>query len=99
MIIFIFIAVIVSIFYQNIISLGFSLGSLSLGLFPIVFGSFYWNLNRKAVFLTLISCLITVLILFITKQLTPETAIITLPISILVLLTSHIFIYYYRKKL
>lgn len=55
MVLFVCFAVAVAIFYQNILALGFSLGSLSLALFPTVFGSMYWELETRAVSLSLFS--------------------------------------------
>ena len=85
MIIFVTLAIVVAIFYQNTFHLGFSLASLNLMLFPVVFGSLHWNLKRKAVFYSLILGLISVLVLFATQQLTPETAQISIPIVLIIL--------------
>ncbi|HLD05800.1 MAG TPA: sodium:solute symporter family protein [Candidatus Nanoarchaeia archaeon] len=86
MIIFIFLAAIISIFYQNIMDLGFSLASLNLSLFPVVFGSLYWKLKEKAVFWSLTLAFISVLILFLGGYLNPETAIISLPVALVSLM-------------
>lgn len=72
----------IAIFYQNILSLGFSLASLNLALFPTVFGSLYWKLKESAVFWSLALAFASVLILFFTNALTPETALISLPVSL-----------------
>lgn len=85
MIFFVFLAVLIGIFYQNILALGFSLGSLYLALFPVVFGSLYWKLKEKAVFWSLLLALVSVFILFIGNYLTPETAIISLPVAFIFL--------------
>lgn len=86
MLLFIVLASLVAIFYQNILSLGFSLASLSLALFPVVFGSLYWKLNYRAVFWSLILGLSSVLVLFVTNQLNPQNAIISLPVVLFSLL-------------
>ncbi|MBS3167860.1 sodium:solute symporter family protein [Candidatus Woesearchaeota archaeon] len=86
MVIFVSLAVLIASFYQDIIRIGFSLGSLSLVLFPVVFGSFYWKLKEKAVFYSLMMGIITVLILFITNLINPETAVISLPVSLFTLI-------------
>lgn len=78
--IFIILAVIIGIFYKNVLTLGFSLASLNLALFPIVFGSLYWNLKRKAVFWSLILGFLSIVILFIGNYLNPQNAIISLPV-------------------
>ncbi len=85
MIMFVTLAIIIAIFYRNILALGFSLASLYLGLFPVVLGSLYWKLKKKAVFWSLTLSLISVLILFIGGYLKPETAIISLPVALITL--------------
>jgi len=86
MVFFITIAVIIGIFYQNILALGFSLASLNLALFPIVFGSLYWKLKEKAVFWSLILGFISIAVLFVANQLNPQNAVISLPVVLFSLL-------------
>jgi SSS family solute:Na+ symporter len=86
MVLFVVLAATTAIFYQNILHLGLSLASLNLMLFPVVFGSLYWKLNKNAVFWSLFLGLVSVLILFVSSTLTPETAIISLPVTLLSLL-------------
>lgn len=86
MILFIFLAAIISIFYQNIMELGFSLASLNLSLFPVVFGSLYYKLKEKAVFWSLFLAFISVVVLFIGGYLNPQTAVISLPIALISLI-------------
>lgn len=86
MVLFISLAALIAIFYQNILSLGFSLASLSLALFPVVFGSLYWTLKRRVVFWSLVLGFLSVLVLFFTNQLNPENAIISLPVVLFSLL-------------
>src|SRR3989344_2947507 len=86
MVFFIAIAVIIGIFYQNILALGFSLASLNLALFPIVFGSLYWKLKEKAVFWSLILGFISIAVLFVANQLNPQNAVISLPVVLFSLL-------------
>jgi sodium/proline symporter len=83
MMIFVALAVILGIFYQNVMSLGFSLASLNLALVPVVFGSFYWKLKERAVFWSLILAFLSILILFIFGQLDPQTAVISLPVALI----------------
>jgi len=83
---FIIFAVGISVFYQNIISLGFSLASLNLILFPVVFWSLYWDLKHRAVFWSLILWFLSVVLLFVTNQLSPENTAIVLPVSLVSLL-------------
>jgi SSS family solute:Na+ symporter len=79
-------AIVVAVFYQNIISLGLSFASLSLALFPITFGTLYWKLKEKAAFWSLALSLASVVVLFITNEFTPENSVIVLPIALLSLL-------------
>lgn len=76
----------IAIFYQNILSLGFSLASLNLALFPAVFGSLYWKLKEPAVFWSLMLAFLSVVVLFVTNQLNPQTAVIPFPIALIALL-------------
>lgn len=86
MILFIVLAIIVGIFYQNILTLGFSLASLNLALFPIVFGSLYWKLKQRAVFWSLILGFLSIVVLFVANQLNPQNAVISLPVVLFSLL-------------
>lgn len=82
MVVLIILVSLIAIFYQDILSLGFSLASLNLALFPVVFGSLYWKLKESAVFWSLTLAFVSVLILFFANALTPETALISLPVSL-----------------
>src|SRR3989338_5495761 len=86
MILFIVLAILVSIFYQNILTLGFSLASLNLALFPIVFGSLYWKLKQRAVFLSLVLGFLSIVVLFFANQLNPQNAVLSLPVVLFSLL-------------
>ena len=77
---FIVLALFVAIYYQDIMTLGFSLASLNLALFPVVFGSFYWKLKPQAVFWSLVLGFLSILALFVTGSLNPESAVISLPV-------------------
>jgi len=83
MIIFIVLAMLIGIFYQNIMALGFSLAGLGLALFPVIFGSFYWKLKQRAVFWSLVLGFLSVLILFVTNQLNPQNAVLPLPVVLI----------------
>lgn len=85
MLLFVVITIIVAIAYQNIIALGLSMGSLSLSLFPAILGSFYWKLNERAVFWSLLLSFVSVIIIFIADKVTPENAAISLPVALLAL--------------
>jgi len=86
MILFITLAIVIGIFYQNILALGFSLASLNLALFPIVFGSLYWKLKQRAVFWSLVLGFLSILILFVANQLNPQNAVLSLPVVLFSLL-------------
>jgi len=87
MVVFILLGALVAIFYQNILTLGFSLASLNLALFPVVFGSLYWKLKQRAVFWSLVLGFLSIVILFFTNQLNPQNAILSLPMVLFSLLT------------
>lgn len=86
MIIFVTVTVLVAIFYQNIIALGLSLGSLSLALFPAVIGSFYWKLDQRAVFWSLVLSFVSVFIVFVADKVDPQNAAISLPVALVSLI-------------
>ncbi len=85
MILFVFFAVVVAIYYQNIIALGLSMGSLSLALFPAVLGSFHWKLNERAVFWSLLLSFVSVIAIFVADKVNPENASISLPVALVTL--------------
>jgi len=80
MVIFILLGALAAIFYQNILALGFSLASLNLALFPVVFGSLYWKLKQRAVFWSLVLGFLSIVVLFFANQLNPQNAILSLPV-------------------
>src|SRR3990167_8345944 len=86
MVVFILLGALVAIFYQNILALGFSLASLNLALFPVVFGSLYWKLKQRAVFWSLVLGFVSIVILFAFNQLNPQNAVISLPVVLFSLL-------------
>lgn len=83
---FITVAVILGILYQDIIALGLSLASLSLALFPSTFGSLFWKLSDRAVAWSVAFAALSVVPLLATGTLTPETSILPLPVSLVLLL-------------
>ena len=86
MVLFVALAVLIGIFYQNIIALGLSMGSLSLALFPVIIGVFYWKLNEKAVFWSLLLAVLSVFILFIADAVNPQNTAIVLPVALVSLI-------------
>ncbi|TAK94949.1 sodium:solute symporter family protein [Patescibacteria group bacterium] len=85
MLAFVAITVVIAIFYQNIIALGLSMGSVSLALFPAILGSFYWKLNERAVFWSLLLSLVSLILIFAAGEVTPENVSIVLPVALIVL--------------
>jgi SSS family solute:Na+ symporter len=83
---FIGIAVIIGILYQDIIALGLSLASLSLALFPPTFGSLFWKLSDRSVAWSVGIAALSVVPLLVTDILTPETSVLPLPVSLVALL-------------
>lgn len=86
MIIFILVAIVIAIFYQNIIALGLSLGSLSLALFPAIISSFYWPLKERAVYWSLLLSFFSVVILFLADAVNPQNVALVLPVALVSLL-------------
>lgn len=86
MVLFVAVAVLIGIYSQNIIALGLSMGSLSLALFPVIIGVFYWKLKERAVFWSLSLPLISVFVLFLGNYLNPQTAVIPLPVALVSLI-------------
>ena len=78
-------SIIIAISYQNIVSFGLAFGSLNLALFPVVFGTLYWQLKEKAVFWSLTISLLSVVVLFVTNQFTPANSVIVLPVALICL--------------
>jgi len=90
MVLFVGFAIVVGIFYQNILQVAFSFGSLNLALVPVVIGSLYWKLSETAVFWTLIVSVVAVLAMFVAGVLNPQTAVVSLPVALVALIVFHI---------
>jgi len=86
LVLFIGFAVLLGIFYKNVIALGFSFSSLNLALFPVVFGTLYWKLKERAVFWSLVLAFLSIVLLFIFGELNPETAVISFPVGLIALI-------------
>ncbi|MFA5954871.1 MAG: sodium:solute symporter family protein [Patescibacteria group bacterium] len=85
MIMFVVFATSFGFIYQNIITIGLSLGSLALALFPPIIGSFYWRLDGRAVAWSLGLAALSVLALFFIGALSPQNSVISLPVSAITL--------------
>lgn len=86
MVVLIVAAIAVGMLYHRIVDIGLSLASLNLALFPVVFGSLFWKLKERAVFWSLVLAYLSVIIIFLSGQLSPQTATISLPVALLSLL-------------
>ncbi len=86
MVLFVILGVMIGVVYQDIIALGFSLASLSLALFPPTFASLFWKLSDRAVAWSIGLGALSVVLLLASGNLTPETSIISLPVSLVSLL-------------
>jgi len=84
-------SIIVAIFVQNIIDIVFSVVAIGLALSPALVGSFIWNLKEKAVFYSILLGFLSAIILVIVGYITPETSVVTLPVSLIVLIFGQIF--------
>lgn len=75
----------VAMAYQEIVQIAFAMASLNLGLVPVVFASFFFKLDKNAVFVTLVLSALSVVALAAAFKLDPNTSVITLPVALLVL--------------
>ena len=89
MIAFVILAMVIAMLYRHLY-LAFSLASLNLALFPVVFGSLFWKLRERPVFWSLIATLIGVVVLCVSGSLTPETASLSLPVAVVSLVLLHV---------
>jgi solute:Na+ symporter, SSS family len=87
----------VAIFVQNIIEIVFAVVAIGLALAPAMVGSFFWNLKEKAVFYSILLGLLSAIVLIFIGYITPETSVITLPVSLVILIIGQIF--FKKKKL
>jgi len=79
-------SVLVSIFIQDIITIALAGASISYCLIPAIIGSFHFNLKRKAVFLSVLTGIISVILILSLGYISPESSLIALPISFVFLL-------------
>lgn len=98
MIICLLIVVSIALVYKDIITLGFSLSGVVLTLIPVVIGSLHWKLDSRAVFTSLILGLLTIVVLFITKNVTPQTVIISFPVSLVTLIVFHLALWVKNRR-
>ncbi|HLC75637.1 MAG TPA: sodium:solute symporter family protein [Candidatus Peribacterales bacterium] len=86
MVTIIILAVFISIVSQDILTIGFALGGIGISIAPAVLLSFSYRLNDRAVGASLFLAVMSVIPLFVLDILSPETALIPLPIAFLFLL-------------
>mgnify|MGYP003965487235 FL=1 len=83
---FVVLTVLISLFFQNVVSIALVFASINLALIPALIGSFHFNLKGKAVFWSILIGLISVPIALPFLGVTPESAVISLPVALIVLL-------------
>ncbi len=92
---FIFIIAIISslvaIMFSNIVLIIFGIISLLMALSPAIITSFFWKIKSNAVFLSMISGVVALLVLVVTENFNPDNAIITLPVAAVFLIIGQIF--------
>ena len=89
------VAMFVAIFVSNILLILFGLISLIITISPAVFGSLFWKLKDRAVLLSLIGGLATLVVLLAMGAFSPDTSILTLPVAIVLLLIGQLI---FRKR-
>jgi len=90
LILFSVLAVVISLFYSNILALGLSFLSVGLSFTPAIIGSFFFKLKPKAVSLSFLTALAAVLILLFMGIVESETSLISLPVSLVFLLIGQV---------
>lgn len=85
----------VAIFVSDVLLLLFALVSLALAVSPVIIGSLIWKIKSNAAFLSMLAGLVAFAVLMVSGELTPDTAIITLPTAIVFLIIGQII---FRKN-
>lgn len=91
MVVFIGLAILVSLISQDILNLGFALAGIAIALSPAIIGSFFFTLNDRAVAMSLAFSMLSIVILFLFDVLSPETALISLPVALVSLVSLQIW--------
>ena len=76
----------ISIVYQDILTIGFAIGGIGIALAPALLLSFRYKLHDRAVGGSLFLAFLSIVILFVLDDLSPETALLSLPVAFLSLL-------------
>jgi sodium/proline symporter len=98
MVLSVFAVVLTALIYKDIIAIGFSISGVVIALVPIIFGSLYWKLNNKAVFYSLLLGLLTIIVLFITNNVTPQNIILSFPVTLVSFLLLQLFYWLKTRK-
>ncbi|MFT7557694.1 MAG: Na+/proline symporter [Planctomycetota bacterium] len=85
------VSAIVAIFFSNIVTLLFALLSLTMAVSPLVICSLFFKVKRDAAFSSMALGLLSFILLLVIGQLTPETAVITLPAAFVGLILGQMF--------
>ncbi|OGG91058.1 hypothetical protein A3H16_01960 [Candidatus Kaiserbacteria bacterium RIFCSPLOWO2_12_FULL_53_8] len=91
MVVFIGLAILVSLISQDILTLGFALAGIAIALSPAIIGSFFFRLNDRAVAISLALSMLSIVVLFLFDLLSPETALISLPVALVSLVGLQVF--------
>lgn len=87
---FTILSILIAIFVQNIISVALAFASISLCLIPSLLGSFHFRLKRKAVFISILTGIISVILILSLGYISPESSVISLPVSLVFLIIGQI---------
>ena len=85
MVLFIAAGITIAILYEDITRIGLAFASVAVTVFPVVFAGFYWKLDNRAVFWSLVVSLISIIAVFAATTLDPANSIIGLPVCALTL--------------
>src|SRR3989344_2826649 len=91
MVVFIGLAILVSLISQDILTLGFALAGIAIALSPAILRSFFFRLNDRAVAISLALSMLSIVVLFLFDLLSPETALISLPVALVSLVGLQVF--------
>ncbi len=79
-------AILVATFVSDILLILFGLISLIITISPAIFGSLFWKLKNKAVLLSMIGGVGTLIVLFVIGKFSPDTAVLTFPAALVLLI-------------
>ena len=84
------ISALTAIFFSNIITIIFGMVSLSLAFSPTLAATFFWKIKSNAAFFSMAGGLLSLIILIISGNFSPDNSIITLPVAIVLLLIGQV---------